>query len=156
MALALIITFSGSFMGIFPSLYNTAVLILIAYVVKYLSFAVKTTSDAYRQIDEVLAEAARVSGASWLQVMLHIWLPLLRPALVAGWFLVFMPVMSELTMTVLLTGPGLETIGTVIFQLQEYADASGGGASVLAVIVIAAVIAINFLVKRVSRGKYGL
>ena len=155
-ALALILTFSGSFLGIFPSLYNTLGLILIAYVVKYLSFAVKTTADGYRQIDDVLAEAARVSGAGWTTTLTTIWLPLLAPALVAAWFLVFMPVMSELTMTILLTGPGLETIGTVIFQLQEYADASGGGASVLALIVIISVIGINTLVKRLSRGKYGL
>jgi iron(III) transport system permease protein len=104
----------------------------------------------------VLAEAAHVSGAGWLRTLWTIWLPLLKPALVAAWFLVFMPVMSELTMTVLLTGPGLETIGSLIFQLQEYADASGGGASVLALTVVLSVILINFAVKRMSKGKYGL
>ncbi|MES3038616.1 MAG: iron ABC transporter permease [Bdellovibrionota bacterium] len=155
-ALALIMTFSGQLFGVLPSLYNTLGLILIAYFVKYLSFAVKTSADGFRQVDDVLAEASRVSGASWLQTMIRIWLPLLKPSLVAAWFLVFMPAMSELTMTTLLTGPGLETIGTLIFQLQEYADASGGGASVLALIVIIIVIAINYVVKRVSNGKYGL
>ena len=155
-AFALIITFSVSFLGALPSLYNTLTLILIAYFVKYLSFSVKTTADGYRQIDDVLAEAARMSGATWSQTMWTIWLPLLMPALVASWFLVFMPALSEMTMTLLLTGPGLETIGTLTFQLQEYADASGGGASVLALVVIIAVIAINTLVKKLSRGKYGL
>lgn len=155
-ALALILTFSGPLFGIFPSLYNTLGLILIAYVIKYVSFAVKTAADGYRQIDDVLDEAARVSGASWARTMTTIWLPLLKPSIIAAWFLVFMPVMSELTMTILLTGPGLETIGTLIFQLQEYADASGGGASVLALVVVAIVILINAIVKHISRGKYGL
>lgn len=155
-AFALIMTFSVSFLGVFPSLYNTLTLIAIAYFVKYLSFSIKTTADGYRQIDDVLAEAARMSGANWAQTMRTIWLPLLMPALVASWFLVFMPALSEMTMTLLLTGPGLETIGTLTFQLQEYADASGGGASVLALVVIVAVIAINTLVKKLSRGKYGL
>lgn len=155
-ALAMIMTFSVSFMGVLPSLYNTLALILVAYFVKYLSFSVKTVTDGYRQIDDVLAEAARMSGATWAQTMRTIWVPLLMPALVASWFLVFMPALSEMTMSLLLTGPSLETIGTLTFQLQEYADASGGGASVLALIVISAVILINFLVKRLSRGKYGL
>ena len=155
-ALSLIMSFSSSFLGVLPSLYNTLTLILIAYFVKYLSFSIRTTSDGYRQIDDVLAEAARMSGANWSQTLMTIWLPLLMPALVASWFLVFMPALSEMTMTLLLTGPGLETIGTLTFQLQEYADAGGGGASVLALIVIAAVILINFIVKRASRGKYGL
>ena len=156
-ALALIMTFSVPFLGVLPSLYNTLTLIIVAYFVKYLSFSMKTTADGYRQIDDVLAEAARMSGANWAQTMWTIWLPLLMPALVvASWFLVFMPALSEMTMSLLLTGPSLETIGTLTFQLQEYADASGGGASVLALIVITAVILINLLVKRVSRGKYGL
>ena len=155
-ALALIMTFSISFLGVIPSLYNTLALIIVAYFVKYLSFSVRTVGDGYRQIDDVLAEAARMSGANGRQTMMTIWLPLLMPALVASWFLVFMPALSEMTMTLLLTGPGLETIGTLTFQLQEYADASGGGASVLAIIVVFAVIVINTLVKRLSRGKFGL
>jgi iron(III) transport system permease protein len=88
--------------------------------------------------------------------MAKIWLPLLKPSLVAAFFLVFMPVLSELTMTVILSGPGLETIGTLIFQLQEYADASGGGASVLALLIVLIVLFINESVKRLSRGRYGL
>jgi iron(III) transport system permease protein len=155
-ALALILQFSGRFLGVFPSLYNTLALIMIAYFVKYLSFAIKTTSDGYRQVDDVLAEAARVSGATWAQTMTTIWLPLLKPAIAAAWFLVFMPAMSELSMTILLTGPGLETLGTLIFDLQNYGDASGGGASVLALIVISSVMGINTIVKKLSKGRYGL
>jgi iron(III) transport system permease protein len=155
-AFAMILTFSQGLFGVLPSLYNTLWLLGIAYFVKYLSFSIKTTGDGYRQIDDVLAEAARVSGASWMQTMMSIWLPLMKPSLIAAWFLIFMPVLSELTMTIFLTGPGLETIGTLIFQMQEYSDASGGGASVLAVSVVFAVIGINYLVKKMSKGQYGL
>jgi iron(III) transport system permease protein len=103
-----------------------------------------------------LEEAARVSGASWWKTMQSIWLPLMKPVLVSSWFLVFMPCFSELTMTILLSGPGLETLGTLIFQLQEYADASGGGAAVLALCTITTVAGINYFVKFISKGKYGL
>lgn len=156
LAFALILTFQGSFLWVFPSIYNSLLLLMIAYLIKNLSFAVATASDGFRQIDDVLAEAARVSGATWAQTFKTIWLPLLMPSLIAAWFLVFMPSLSELTMSVLLSGPGLETIGTTIFQLQEYADASGGGASVLSVVVIALVLTLNFLLKTISRGRYGL
>jgi iron(III) transport system permease protein len=155
-ALALILSFAKGFLGIGPSLYGTWSMLLLAYVVKYLSFGIKTTGDGFRQIDDVLAEASRVAGANWTQTMVRIWLPLLKPSLVAAFFLVFMPVLSELTMTVILSGPGLETIGTLIFQLQEYADASGGGASVLALLIVLIVLFINESVKRLSRGRYGL
>lgn len=155
-ALALILAFSNGIMGVGPTLYNTLGMLVLAYIIKYLSFAMKTTADGYRQIDDVLDEAARVSGAGWGKTMTTIWLPLMKAPMIAAWFLIFMPVVSELTMTILLTGPGLETIGTVIFQLQEYADASGGGASVLAIMVVMMVILINWIVKIVSNGRYSL
>ncbi|MBK25653.1 MAG: hypothetical protein CME70_16770 [Halobacteriovorax sp.] len=156
LAFAFILTFSSGILGFSVPLYNTIYLIAMAYIAKYLNFALRTCGDGFGQIDDVLAEAARVSGASWLTTMRTIWFPLMKPALVASWFLVFMPCFSELTMTILLSGPGLETLGTLIFQLQEYADASGGGSAVLALITIAIVAIINFTVKTVSKGKYGL
>ncbi|MCB0378015.1 MAG: iron ABC transporter permease [Bdellovibrionales bacterium] len=155
-ALALILAFSAGFFGIGPSLYNTLAMLWLAYMVKYLSLAMKTIGDGYGQIDDSLAEAARVAGASWAESLKSIWLPLMKPSIVAAWFLIFMPAFSELTMTILLAGPGTETLGTLIFQLQEYADASGGGSAVLAVIVVLSVLITNTLVKIFSKGKYGL
>jgi iron(III) transport system permease protein len=46
-----------------------------------------------------------------------------------------MPAFGELTMSVLLVGPGTDTVGTVLFSLQEYADPPS--ASVLAVLILA-------------------
>lgn len=155
-ALAMILAFSQGFFGVGPSLYNTLSMLWLAYLVKYLSLAMKTVGDGYGQIDDSLAEAARVSGASWFQTLGKVWLPLMKPSIVAAWFLIFMPAFSELTMTILLSGPGIETLGTLIFQLQEYADPTGGSSAVLALVVVAIVILINQSVKKLSKGQYGL
>lgn len=151
LALALILTFSQGYFGIGPSLYNTLFLIGLAYVVKYQSLSLKTVQDGYAQIHSSLEEAARVSGASWWQVMTTIYLPLMKPALIASALLVFMPAVGELTMTILLTGPGLETVGTLIFSLQEYSDMGGGGGAVLSVLLVMIVLLFQWLLKRVSR-----
>jgi iron(III) transport system permease protein len=155
-ALAFILTFGSNFFGFNIALYNTLFLMGLCYVTKDLNFALRTCGDGLGQIDDTLAEAARVSGASWWTSMRTIWLPLMKPALVASWFLVFMPCFSELTMTILLTGPGLETLGTLLFQLQEYGESFGGGASVLSIFIVVFVATINYLVKWFSQGKYGL
>ena len=155
-ALAMILAFSRGIFGIGPSLYNTLAMLWIAYLVKFLSLAMKTIGDGFGQIDDSLAEAARVSGAGWLVTLKTIWVPLMKPSIVAAWFLIFMPAFSELTMTILLSGPGTETLGTLIFQLQEYADPTGGSSAVLALLVIFLVIVINLTVKKISGGKYGL
>ena len=156
LALALILSFSRGFFGIGPSLYNTLFLIGLAYVIKYLSLSLKTVGDGYQQIHPSLEEAARISGAGWWTVMLTIYWPLLKTALMASMFLVFMPVLSELTMTILLTGPGLETVGSLIFQLQEYSDMAGGGSAVLSTLVVFFVFILNFSLKALSKGRYGL
>ncbi|MGZ3807595.1 MAG: ABC transporter permease, partial [Bacteriovorax sp.] len=156
LALALILTFSRGFFGIGPSLYNTLWIILLAYIVKYMSLSLKTIGDGYQQIHPSLEEAARISGAGWWAIMRTIYWPLLSSALMASAFLVFMPVLSELTMTILLTGPGLDTIGPLIFQFQEYSDVGGGGAAVLSTLVIFFILVLNFTLKTLSKGRYGL
>lgn len=155
-ALALIISFSQNFFGIPFSIYNTLWMFLIAFVLRYLNFSFKIVTDNYRQIHSHLIEAAATSGASFSQIFRLIWIPLLRPSLIAAFFLVFVPSLSELTMSIFLTGPGLETIGTLIFQMQEYSDNIGGGASVLSTLIFIFVIFMNSIVKFFSKGKYGL
>ena len=137
-------------------LYNTLGIILLAYVAKFLNFSYRIINDGVSQVDQTLIDAAHVAGANDWQVFTRIWIPILRPFLIASFFLVFMPAFSELTMSVLLTGPGNETIGTLIFQLQEYGDASGGGAAVLAFCVLMMIIVLNGSLKIMTKGKYGL
>ena len=154
LALAVLLSF-GRRMGMI-SLYNTLFLIGLAYLIKYLSFSVRTISDGMRQIDKSLEEASLLCGASLTRRFIDLWFPILRPSIISAWFLIFMPCFSELTMTILLTGPGLETLGTLLFQLQEYGDSGGGGAASLSVLLIFFILMINFFVKKVSKGKYGL
>lgn len=137
-------------------LYNTLGIILLAYVAKFLNFSYRIINDGVSQVDQTLIDAAHVAGANDWQVFTRIWIPILRPFIIASFFLVFMPAFSELTMSVLLTGPGNETIGTLIFQLQEYGDASGGGAAVLAFCVLMVIIILNGTLKLFTKGKYGL
>lgn len=145
LALGMIVAFSQPSLWVLPSLYNTLWLLGLAYTVKDLSYAVRTGRSSFGQIHDSLDEAARICGANSFNRWWRIWLPLLSPALAASWILIFLPAFSELTMSVLLTGPGLETVGTLLFQLQEYSDESGGGGAAvlaLALVLIALVLSI--------------
>jgi iron(III) transport system permease protein len=79
-------------------------------------------------VDPVLEESARLSGAGTFALLKRIWWPLLTPTTLSVLFLVAMPVLTELTMSVLLTGPGASTLGTLLFQLQEYANPQAAAA----------------------------
>jgi iron(III) transport system permease protein len=80
--------------------------------------------------------------------------PLIRPSIVAGWFLVFMPSFYELTMSIILYGSQTKTIGVLLYELQTYADPQD--ASVLAVIILLIVLVGNLALRKVSRGQIGI
>lgn len=129
-------------------------LLAVAYTVKYLSFGVKVMTPALASVDSSLEEASLVSGASWPKTLVTIWLPILKGAFTTTCFLVFVPLFSELTMSILLAGPGAPTIGSRLFHLQEYE--SPNQAAVLAVLILILVVTLNAVVKRLSRGKLGV
>ena len=147
-ALALIITFSGKY-GL--NLYNTFSILIVAYMVKYLAFSVRTVCASLEQIDLSLEEAAQISGASWLQSFRDIILPLVRPGLIAAWFLVFMTTFYELTMSILLYGPNTHNLGVILYEMQTYSNQQA--ASVLAVLILVVVLVGNVLVSRITKGK---
>ena len=150
-ALALIITFSGEF-GL--NLYSTVAILIVGYLVKYMTMSVRTISASLTQVHVSLEEAALNSGASWLRTMKDIVLPLVSPSIIAGWFLVFMPSFYELTMSILLYGAKTKTIGVLLYEMQTYADPQD--ASVLAIMILLIVLTGNLLLRKLSHGNVGI
>ncbi len=115
-------------------------LMAIAYTLKYAAVGANSLETAYTQIHPSLEEAARISGARTVKLLSTIWAPLLKQSMKAAWLLAFLPLATELTMSVLLTGPGSATLGTVLFQLQEYADQPSAAALAWMLLTLALVI----------------
>ncbi|HPY44317.1 MAG TPA: iron ABC transporter permease [Clostridia bacterium] len=148
-ALGLIMTMQGRF-GI--NIYNTAYIIIVAYLIKYMMMGMRTVTSAISQIHVSLEESSQVSGASWLTTMRRITGPLIFPSIAAGWFLIFIPCFYELSMTTLLYSNTTKTIG---FQLYEYwTYTSQPQASALAFGILLIVILINQLLSRLTRGSF--
>jgi iron(III) transport system permease protein len=100
-------------------IYGTLLIILLAYTGRYVPLAVRSANAAFRQIDPSLEETARVTGAGWLRTFASITLPLARPGLVAGWLLVFVPAIQELSASILLFSSGSITLAVAVYNLYE-------------------------------------
>jgi iron(III) transport system permease protein len=135
-------------------LYGTIWVILAAYLVRYMPFSIRTTNATLQQVHVSLEEAARVSGAGWTQTMKDIVMPLIKPGLIAGWILVFMPALRELTMSVLLWSQGAETIGVVIYNMQDAGYTQIAAA--LSTIVLLVILAGNAIVRKLSKGEISM
>ena len=106
------------------------------------------------QIDTALEEAAQMTGANALQRLLHIILPLTAPAFFAGALLVFLIAVNELTVSALLWSAGNETLGVLIFNLDESGDTVLASAiSVLVVLLVATLMMLlSILAPRLPKG----
>ena len=150
-ALSLIIAFSGGY-GL--NLYSSLWILVVSYLVKYMTMAVRTIAASLSQVHISLEEAALNCGASWIRCCKDIIMPLIAPSVVAAWFLIFMPSFYELTMSNLLYGSDTMTIGVLLYELQTYADTQN--ASVLSVIILVIVLIGNVILNKVSKGNVGI
>jgi iron(III) transport system permease protein len=100
-------------------LYSTLAIILIAYIARFFPFATRTVSAMLLAINPELEQSARASGATWLQTMRYVLMPLLMPAIVAAWLMLFVIFIRELGATILLYAQGTETISVVLVVLSE-------------------------------------
>ncbi len=132
------------------ALANSLWLVGVAYAAKHLVFGVRNASDGLRQLDPALTEAARLSGAGPARAFVDVTLPLLQPALAAAFVLAFLTCTTELTMSVLLLPPGVDLLGTLLFELQTYADPNR--AAVLACFFVVWVVVLLALLAMLRRG----
>ena len=150
-ALGLIMTMKGNY-GI--NIYNTAYILIIAYLVKYMMMGMRTVVSAMSQIHVSLEECSQISGASWLRTMRRITAPLIFPSIAAGWFLIFIPSFYELSMTTLLYSNTTKTIGFQLYEYWTYTSQPMSCAMAFGILLI--VIVLNFILNRLTKGEFSL
>lgn len=149
LAIACILLFSRPLPLLNITLSGTLAIIFFAYLARFLTVCLKPVHSSMLQLDPAMEEAASLAGANVSQRLRHIVLPLLAPAAFAGALLVFLTAVNELTVSALLWSAGKETLGVVIFNLDE----SGNKvlASAISVLVVALVAMVMLLLSGIGR-----
>jgi len=98
---------------------GSLVIIGLAYLTKYMPIALRFVSSSMLQIHSELEEAAAVAGVPWWKNFFKIFLPLLKPGLLAGWFWVMVHAFRELTIALMLARADNRTAAVVIYDLWE-------------------------------------
>ncbi|TVP47640.1 MAG: iron ABC transporter permease [Halomonas sp.] len=154
LAIACILLFVRPLPIINVALYGTLGLIFVAYLARFLVVCVKPVAASLAQLDPSLEEAAQLAGAGPWRRLGGIVLPLVAPALFAGGLLVFLLAVNELTVSALLWSAGNETLGVMIFNLDQGGESVLAAAvSVLVVIMVASLmLGLSLLAPRLPRG----
>ena len=90
--------------------------ILVAHVTFSLSFVTVVVQTRLAEMDRSLEEAAMDLGARPLKVFMVITLPVIFPALLAGWLLAFTLSVDDVVISAFVSGPGATTLPLVIFS----------------------------------------
>jgi len=117
-----------------PWLYGTVGVLVVAYLIRFLTQSVQGLDAAVAGLNPHLEEAARSLAASPGIVMRRVLAPLLRPTLFAVWALVFISAMKELDATLLLRPAGFDTLPVRVYIHTVEAEYTKAGA--LAVLLI--------------------
>ncbi len=127
--------------------------IVIAHTTFCAAFVAVIAQSRLRQMDESLEEAARDLGAGPVRVFFDITLPVITPALVAGWLLAFTLSLDDLVIASFVSGPGASTLPMVIFskvRLGVSPDVNALATIIIGFVLIAVLIA-GWLMRRALR-----
>jgi len=126
--------------GSFPAL-------IVAHVIVVFPFALRLTLAAATGMDRSVEMAAISLGAGGWTLFRRVTLPLILPGVVSGWALAFIQSFDDLTMTVFLAAPGIETLPVRMFlYIQDNIDplVTSVSASVIAITMTALILLDRF------------
>lgn len=120
----LILLWNRTFWPVSP--YNTWAILLLSYCCLLMPWPVRYITSALRQLGGNLEPAARVHGASALQALRFIIVPLVFPAMLAAMLMVFAIASRELVTSLLLSPAGTQTVAVFIWRQFEQGSVGQG------------------------------
>ncbi len=138
-------------------LYDTVIGLAIIYQVFAIPFAVWLIQSFLSEVPRELGDSARVDGASELQTLLRVYLPLAAPGIAATAILIGINMWNEVTIALSLTFDNARTVQIAVAGYRGYASIRWqemAAAAVMAVIpmLIFAGIAQRYIVKGLTFG----
>jgi len=114
-AVGLLLSFGGA-----PFyLSGTPLILLLALVVMYISPGAIAASSAVDQVGNDLKEASRIAGASEGRTVWRVVMPLSLGGFVAGWTIVFVHMMGDLSAAAILAGLKTPVVGYAMLEIWE-------------------------------------
>lgn len=111
-ALALLLTA----LAFIPSIYGSVILLITAYVIRFLPISLQAEEASLHQITPSLENAARSLGAGPIKTQIKVTIPLIRGGLLAAATMVFLNAIKELPATLLLRPIGFDTLAIRVWM----------------------------------------
>jgi iron(III) transport system permease protein len=130
-------------------IYATIWILIVAFVGKYITVAVRSTHASLQQISVELEEVSTVSGASWGRTFRSVVLPLMAPGLVVAFIYSLSLTFKVLSMPILLGSVDAKLMSVMIYNLYE--DGQYPMLSALGVILLLIVLSLSVVGAYIGR-----
>lgn len=142
-----------SWFGYDPGLFlaGSLVALMFAYVARFLAVAYGPVDSALESVRPSLREAARSLGASQMELVRRVYIPMLRPGLLTAGLLVLVDVMKEMPATLLLRPFGWDTLAVRIYELTSEGEWERAALPALALVAVGLLPVILLVRKSASR-----
>ncbi len=108
--------------------------LITGYMIRYLSVSYRTQQNTYQSIPKSYDLVAKSLGSSFIRTQRKVFLPLLTPAFLTSFILLFLEILKEMPMTLMLRPLGFNTLTVKIYELTaegEWERASIAGLFIL-------------------------
>ena len=101
-------------------IYATLWILLLGYITRFFPYGQRNIASIMLAISEELDQSSRMAGATWFTTLRRITIPLLKPGIFAGWVLLFVIFLRELSISIILYSTGTETLSVGVYYLANF------------------------------------
>ncbi|MDO8634647.1 MAG: iron ABC transporter permease [Dehalococcoidia bacterium] len=98
------------------TLYGTLYLIMLVLIVQAFPLGIRTMNGSMMQLGNELEESSRTLGASWLYTFRRIVAPLITPAFISTWIIIFVLALKSLGTVLFLTSTKTRPLSVLMFE----------------------------------------
>ena len=135
--------------GFLQSLYGSAAILIIVFIVRSLPTGTRSGISALRQIDKSIEESAYDMGADSFKVFMTVTLPLIKDSFLSGLVTAFVRSITAISAIILLVTP---SVYLITVQINEFAEKGAYSiacafATILILITYGSVLLMNLFIK---------
>jgi putative spermidine/putrescine transport system permease protein len=127
--------------------------LVLGHTLLGLPYMIRVLTASFEAISQDVIDAAENLGAGMWTKITDIFIPMIRPALVAGVIFVFTTSLEEFNLTFVIGTPTFQTIPTILYSFLGY-NFARANASVISLILMVPNIVILFVVERFIKSDY--
>ena len=127
--------------------------LVLAHTLMGMPYMIRVMTTSFQSIPQDVIDAAENLGANTFVKIKDIYLPMIRPGLVAGMIFVFITSIEEFNLTFIIGTPTFETIPTILYSFMGY-NFIRTNASVVALLMMTPNVIMLFIVERFLKSDY--